>query len=295
MKITDSTIAVITGASSGIGASLAVQLAARGVAVALVARRKDRLDELVGKITTNGGKALAIVADVSQKSQAEDAIKQAIAHFGGISLLINNAGRGNLASVEDTPSSQLESIFGVNVFALWYTTAAALPVMKSQGHGAIVTVSSVAGTIGYPYDSAYVAAKHAAIGFHASLRAELVETGVESYVVCPDGVITEWGAVTEGGAIGELFMGGIKRSRTIARERGLPLTPLSKMITADTAASLIIAGIESGEQTDIFTHEGTKERAVRAATNRHDVETEMLPLFLGMQAEYAERYTKENT
>ena len=294
MHITDSTIAVITGASSGIGAALAVQLAARGVAVALVARRKDRLDELVDIITRSGGKALAVVADVSQKSEAERAITQTIDHFGGISLLINNAGRGNLASVEDTPSSQLESIFGVNVFALWYTTAAALPVMKGQGFGAVVTVSSVAGTIGYPYDSAYVAAKHAAIGFHASLRAELVETGVESYVICPDGVITEWGSVTEGGPIGDLFMGGIKRSRTIARERGLPLTPLSRMITADDAAARIIAGIESGEESDIFTHDGTKDRAIRAATNRKEVEQEMLPLFLGMQTEYAERFPKEN-
>lgn len=292
MQITDSTIAVITGASSGIGYSLAVQLAARGAAVAVIARRKDRLDELVDKITDTGGRALAIVADVSDERQAKDAVRQAIEHFGGITLLINNAGRGNLASVEDTPSSQLASIFGVNVYALWYTTSVALPVMKQQGHGAIVTVSSVAGTIGYPFDSAYVAAKHAAIGFHASLRAELVETGVSSYVVCPDGVTTEWGSVTEGGAIGELFMGGIKRSRMIARERGLPLTPLSKMISAESAAGLIIAGIESGEESDIFTHEGTRERAIRAATDRSAVEQEMLPLFLGMQAEYADRFLK---
>ncbi|MBK9247370.1 MAG: SDR family NAD(P)-dependent oxidoreductase [Ignavibacteria bacterium] len=294
MKITESTVAVITGASSGIGAALAIQLANRGASVALVARRKHRLDELVQRITSNGGKAVAIVADVSVKSQAEQAITDTVSHFGGISLLINNAGRGNVGSVEDTTSEQLTSIFGVNVFALWYMTAPVLPMMKNQGYGAIVTVSSVAGGIGYPYDSAYVAAKHAAIGFHASLRAELVETGVESYVICPDGVSTEWSTVTEGGVIGDLFLGGIKRSRVIAENREIPRTPLSRMISADTAAQIIIAGIESGEESDIFTHDGTKDRAVRAVTNRAEVEREMLPLFLGMQAEYVELYPQKH-
>lgn len=295
MLLSSEKIVVITGASSGIGAELARLCAKKGAKTVICARRTERLETLAEEVRASGGVILPITADVSRQDDAQKVIRQAVEEFGTVDVLINNAGRGNLASVEDTTPEQLESIFGVNVFALWYTAAAALPVMKSHNSGHIVTVSSVAGTMGFPFDSAYVAAKHAAVGFHASLRAELLETNILSTLICPDGVSTEWGGVTEGGSIGELFAAGIKRSRTIARERGIGFAPLSRMISAEVAAQIIIDAIENPDSpADVYTHPGTHDRAIATTRSREEVEQLMLPLYLGMRQEYDLMYRKNH-
>lgn len=284
------TVIVITGASSGIGAALARCCAARGAKVVACARRGGRLVQLAREASTAGGSILPVTADISRRAEVQHVIQQAVDTFDKVDVLVNNAGRGNCASVEDTPLEQLESIFAVNVFALWHTAAAVLPLMKARSSGHIITVASVAGTMGYPFDSAYVAAKHAAVGFHAALRTELLGTGVKATLVCPDGVSTEWSDATEGGSYGELFAGGIRRSRTIARERDVGFAPLSRMITAEDAANIIITAIENPDSpADIYTHPGTHERAEAVARRREDVETAMLPLFLGMREEYESR------
>ena len=183
-------VIVITGASSGIGAELALKAAANGYSVAICARRKEKLESVQQSIEHNGGKCFMMQADISIKEQAEQFIHNVISHYGRIDILVNNAGRGNLASVEDTTQEQLLSIFGVNVFSLWYITAPALIHMKLQGYGHIINIASVAGTMGFPFNSAYVAAKHAVMGFTASLRAELAGSDIHATAICPDGVIT---------------------------------------------------------------------------------------------------------
>lgn len=286
MNITSSSVAIITGASSGIGKSLALQLSAKGVSVVLVARRTELINELAEQIRANNGKALAITADVSVKSDAEMVVQKTLEAFNTIDILINNAGRGNRASVEDTTQEMLDSIFGVNVYSLWYMTAAVLPTMKANRRGHIMNVASVAGKTGYPFNSAYVAAKHACVGFTSSLRAELVETGVEATVVCPAGVTTDWGAVTDGGPISDIFRGGIMKAKTIAQERGMELPPLTGMISPDEAAEIMIRGIEAGNVSDIFTHQGSHEQSIALATDRAAFEQKLLPLYLGMQQTY---------
>ncbi len=287
ISITRNTRIVITGASSGIGAALARQCGERGATVALVARRKERLDEVAAAVEAAGGVAYPVVADVASFRQITEALQALLEQWGGsVDVLVNNAGRGNCALVEETTPEQLSRIFGVNVFALWYTTAVVLPVMKAQNRGVIVNIASVAGKWGYPINSAYVAAKHACIGFTAALRTELLETAVTAFAVCPAAVDTEWPQVTEGCAIGEVFLEGVRRSKRIAEERGLPLAPLSPVLTPEAVAAQIIEAIATPPPNDLFTHPGTAELAVLGAQNRAALEQQMLPFYLGVLEAY---------
>jgi len=288
MTITPSSVALITGASSGIGAALAIRLAAKGARIALVARRKDRLDDVASRVREAGGTPLVLVADLSQESECRRIVDDTVRAFGTIDILVNNAGRGNMASVEDTPTDQLEAMMRLNVYAPFWSTAQALPVMRANNSGHIVMIASVAGRMGYPFNAAYVAAKHAVVGFTASLRAELYGTNVHATVVNPAGVITEWADVTEGGPIGQLYAKAIPKSRAIAREHGLALAPLSAMMPADEAARIIVETIEAGRTGDIFTHAGTHDQAVAAAQDRVAQEDAFGALYLAMQQAYAE-------
>ncbi|MDW8272410.1 MAG: SDR family NAD(P)-dependent oxidoreductase [Bacteroidota bacterium] len=291
IPLTAETVVAITGASSGIGAALAEQLGARGVRLALCARRRDRLAEVAAQARQRGAAAvLDMVVDVSVEKEAEQFITQTLAAYDNrLDVLILNAGRGHCASVEDTTTDVLQAMFALNVYQLWYLVRPALPVMKAQRRGHIIAVSSIVGKIAYPYNAAYVAAKHAVVGFIAALRTELVETGVEATVVCPAGVQTEWAQVTEGAPIGELFAEGIVRSRTIAQQRNIARAPLQRMMSASEVAQHIIAVIESPPGRDIFTHEGSEELVALALRSRRAYEEAMLPLLLGMREAYEAR------
>jgi short-subunit dehydrogenase len=291
IPINRDTVITITGASSGIGAALALELASKGASLALCARRADRLAEIAQRARALGARVMEVQTDVSDERQATTFIEQILETFGGrLDVLILNAGRGHCAAVEDTPSQQLHSMFATNVFSLWYLVRPALPVMKAQRRGHIIAISSIVGKIAYPYNAAYVAAKHAVVGFIAALRTELVETGVEATVVCPSGVDTEWASVTEGAPIGELFAQGISRSRTIAEQRGIPRAPLQRMKTAEEIARQIMAVIESPPGHDVLTHEGSDELVAIAIRSRREYEQAMLPLLLGMRQAYEERF-----
>lgn len=288
MTITSSTVALITGASSGIGAALAIRLAGQGARVAIAARRRDQLEAVAEKVRAAGGTPLVLEADLSIEADARRIVDETVRTFGTIDILVNNAGRGNMASVEDTSTDQLESMMRLNVYAPFWSTAQALPVMRAKNSGHIVMIASVAGRMGYPFNAAYVAAKHAVVGFTASLRAELYGTNVHATVVNPAGVITEWADATEGGPIGQLYAKAIPASRVLARERGLALAPLSRMMPADEAARIITEAIEQGRVSDIFTHEGTHEQTLDAVRDRNTQEDSFAALYLGMQAAYSD-------
>ncbi len=278
---------VITGASSGIGAALARAYAKRGARVVLIARREERLRQLAEIVEQEGGSSLILPADLSSEAECQRVVDALAAE--AVDVLIHNAGRGNYAAVEDTPTDQWRSIFALNVDAPFFLTRGLLPAMKERGSGHIVTISSTAGTQGFPYNAAYVAAKHAVRGFTAGLRAELVDTNIHATVVCPAGVVTEWGDVTEGGSINDLYAAAIPRSRTIARERDLSLAPLSKMMSADDAAAIIMDAVDRGRNNDVFTHDGTQELAVRAVTDRIGLEDEHTALWLAMREAYEQK------
>ncbi|MBC8124769.1 MAG: SDR family oxidoreductase, partial [Candidatus Kapabacteria bacterium] len=286
MKIDTSTVVVITGASSGLGAACAERFASMGATVVLVARREERLREVADRVVAAGGSAVVIVADVSREAECNRVVDSIATTLGRIDVFINNAGRGNLGSIEDTPTEQWRSMFAVNVDSVFWLTARALPLMKKANRGHIIAISSVAGRYGHPFNAAYVAAKHAVTGFIAALRTELVDTNIYATCVCPAGITTEWANATEGGSIGSLYASAIPRSRTIARERGLSMAPLSRMMSSEECANIIIDAIQSGRTNDVFTHAGTQNIAMQAVQDRCVQEDQFEALWLAMRESY---------
>jgi short-subunit dehydrogenase len=277
---------VVTGASSGIGAATAARLASLGARVVLGARGEAKLAKVAARIERAGGRCVAVPCDVSRPEGNERLVRAAVDAFGGIDVLVMNAGRGHAQSIEDTRTDTLEELFRLNVFALYYGVQAALPWMRRQGSGHFVTVASMAGKVAMPYASAYVACKHAAVGFTHALRLELAETGIHATVVCPANVATPWAASTEGVSMLDLATRAMPEAARIARERGIDLvdtTVLSPRAVADA-----IAGAIEHPVAEVFTHPGSHDVVVRAAEYPAQSERAALPLALAMRRAYAD-------
>jgi len=260
---------VITGGSSGIGAALAVALVREGMNVVIAARRRAQLEMTAERVRQAGGNVLSMVCDVTQREEAEELIHRAAREFGTIDVLVNNAGRGHLASVEDTTDGVIASMFAVNVYALWYTTRPALAYMKHQGSGHIINVASIAGKLGFAFNSAYVAAKHACVGFTHALRLELAETGIHASVVCPAGVATEWATATEGGPMLKLFSEAGPLVEQLAAARGTRLPPIESLKTAEAVAEKIVECVRH-PVAEVYTHAGSEE-FLRLAAERWEL------------------------
>jgi NADP-dependent 3-hydroxy acid dehydrogenase YdfG len=194
------TVALVTGASSGIGAATARRLAEHGASVALVARRKDRLDDLAAEIEKRGGTALAVGADITDRAQAEAAVQRSVEHFGRLDTLVNNAGLMLLGPVVGADVEEWERMIAVNVQGLLYATRAALPhLLKSADEGPrqvadIVNISSIAGRIAWSGYGVYNLTKFGVNGFTESLRQEVTRRHVRVGVLEPGGVDTELGS-----------------------------------------------------------------------------------------------------
>jgi NADP-dependent 3-hydroxy acid dehydrogenase YdfG len=188
----DGKVAVVTGASSGIGEATVRALAAEGAAVVAGARRKERLDGLVEEITRDGGKAIAVESDVTEERQAHDLIQRAVEEYGRIDILVNNAGVMLLSTVGKGLSDQWRQMFEVNVLGLLYATDAAIGHMKEQGAGHLVNISSVAGRkVTRDSSGVYAGSKHAVGAISEGLRQELLEDNIRVTVVEPGAVETE--------------------------------------------------------------------------------------------------------
>lgn len=279
------TVAIITGASSGIGAALAELLARESTTVVLAARRINNLHDVADRIKTAGGKAIVHPCDVTVRAEAEHLVRTTIEQQGSLDILVNNAGRGHFANVEDTTDEMIQSMFKLNVFALWYAVRPALSQMKRQGSGHIINIASMAGKLGYPYNSAYVAAKHACVGFTMALRQELLETGIHATVVCPAGVMTEWANVTEGGSMLPMFSQSGPIIKKIAAERGIPLPSIEGVLPAEVVAGKIMQCLRN-PVAELYTHEGAKDFVELAARDREAAERHMIPVVLGEREVY---------
>ena len=191
------TVALVTGASSGIGEATARQLAAEGAAVALVARRKDRLEKLAAEINALGGTAIVIAADISQQKAATAAVEQTIRLLGRLDTLVNNAGLMLLGNIENAPVEEWERMIGINLNALLYVSHAALPhLLKAAADSPrqvadIVNISSVAGRRARIGAGVYNATKFGVVAFTESLRQEVTGRHVRVSVVEPGVVKTE--------------------------------------------------------------------------------------------------------
>lgn len=184
-------VVAVTGASSGIGQATALACARAGAAVALAARRLDRIEALAQRIVQEGGQALAVQTDVGEEEQAAAFVRRAQAELGRLDVLVNNAGVMLLGPIENAPTEEWRRMIHANLFGVLYCTHAALPIMREQGSGHIVNVSSVAGRFAREGSGVYNLTKWGVGAFSESLRQEGVALGVRVTVVEPGAVATE--------------------------------------------------------------------------------------------------------
>ncbi|MGV9765086.1 SDR family oxidoreductase [Micromonospora tulbaghiae] len=184
MTVLAGKVAFVTGASSGIGAAVAHALAARGVKLGLASRSAP---------DPGLADCVNISCDVRDPAQVEAAVAETVARFGGLDIVVANAGVGSWGDFEQTPLAELDEMVDVNIRGLFHTVRAALPHLRARGAADIITVASEAGRRGLPDEAAYVATKFAAVGFTRSLDHELRESGIRCCNVCPGGVATEFG------------------------------------------------------------------------------------------------------
>ena len=186
-------VIIVTGASSGIGRATAQALAPERARLVLVARRQDRLASLEEEIRRAGSIAAAMPLDLRHRDQVETMIRSTHDRFGRVDVLINNAGFGFWGTVEDTPESLVREIFDLNFEAPFIACQLVIPIMRAQGGGHIINVSSVAGRRGLPLSGIYCATKFALQGISESLRLEVKGSGIAVSIINPAATQAEFG------------------------------------------------------------------------------------------------------
>ncbi len=185
-------VAVVTGASAGIGRAVALRLADQGARIALAARDATRLEALAAECRVRGGEALPVPTDVSDETQCQRLIDRTVKTFGRLDLLVNNAGIGVGALLADLPDLRLfKQVMDVNFYGQVYCVYYALPHLR-ESQGRIAAISSLGGRFALPFNTSYVASKFGLHGFYDSLRMELAGTGVSVTIICPYWVVTEF-------------------------------------------------------------------------------------------------------
>jgi NAD(P)-dependent dehydrogenase (short-subunit alcohol dehydrogenase family) len=197
MTLTDR-VALVTGASSGIGAGLAAMLAAEGARVVLAARRGEELEKMAKAIGRDGGVAVPVVADLADDASLDHLLARTGEELGPIDILVNNAGFAVWKPLEATSRSEWDYTFAVNVRAAAYLCSAVLPGMQARGFGRVVNISSEAGVAIVPGLAAYCVAKHALCALTEVIQDANHDNGIKAWAVCPGFVDTELGQVVPG-------------------------------------------------------------------------------------------------
>jgi short-subunit dehydrogenase len=219
-------VVLITGASSGIGRGFATELARRGAAVGVLARRADQLHALVKEIEANGGRAVALPADVTDAQAVRGAAGELRAKLGPIDVLIANAGIGGTADAADLQPEAVAQLFKVNVMGAVNSVTAVIPEMVERGAGQLVAISSLAAYRGLPKSAAYCGSKAAVSAFFESLRLDLRSRGVDVTIVHP---------------------GFIKTPLTAGRQSQMPY-----LLELDTAVEKMVRAIERRKKSYAF-------------------------------------------
>jgi NADP-dependent 3-hydroxy acid dehydrogenase YdfG len=234
-------VVVITGASAGIGAVLAEQLAREGAAVALVARRADALDAVAARC---GANAMPVVADMTVRADVQRAVAETLARFGHIDVWVNNAGQGITRMPSELTDADIDDMIRVNVKSVLYGMQEVLPHFKARGRGHIINVSSMLGRMPFAvFRSAYNGAKHFLNALTANFRDELKTThpGIQISLVSPGVVFTEFGLRAKHGGVD---------SRTLPQGQ----TP---EVVAD-----VIAGVIRSRKADVYTRPGARQMVI---------------------------------
>lgn len=184
-------IALVTGASSGIGEATALALAEAGAKVAIAARRRDRLDALAAQLAKLGAEPMVLTADLASEQEAQRIVKEAEAHYGRLDILVNNAGVMYLEPVEQADLGRWRRMLELNVLSLIASTQAALPGMRERRDGHVVNISSTAGRVANPNAAAYSATKFGVVAFSEALRREVYQHNIRVTVIEPGVVETE--------------------------------------------------------------------------------------------------------
>ena len=227
------TVALVTGSSSGIGAATARRLAAEGAAVALVARRRDRLDGLAAAIRADGGIALVVQADVTSQREAAGAVETTVAELGRLDTVVNNAGIMLLGPALDAPIGEWDQMVALNVHGMLYVTHAALPHLVRGAADSprqvadLVTITSTAGRVARPGSAVYNLTKFGAAAFSEALRQELIGRRVRVSVIEPGTVDTELASHLR------------EEIREAARSQTASIEPLRPDDIADTVAYIV--------------------------------------------------------
>ena len=185
-------VALITGASAGIGQACARVLAAEGCNLVLTARRQERLEALQEEAKAHGAETVFVIGDAREEQTALDTIKAAKDRFGRIDFLINNAGAGNYKNLVDTSAEEYDELMDTNVRSTFLFTRHTVPVMLEQKSGTILMLSSMAGVYGFGGEAVYCMTKFAQVAFAQALDRELREKGIKVGAICPGGVKTEF-------------------------------------------------------------------------------------------------------
>ena len=220
--------AIVTGASRGIGVPIALALADEGVNVALAARSAEGLDKVRASAEEKGVRAVAVPTDVGEDSQLDALVERAEREIGPTDILVNNAGIEATFPYDEYPPEQITKLIQVNVLAPMLLTRKVLPGMLARGRGHVVQIASLAGKGGFPLQAPYAASKAALVQFNHSLRAELVDSPVDSSVICP-------GFVSDEGMYADM-----------ARQTGVEASRLLGVSTPERVAKAVIKAIKRG-------------------------------------------------
>lgn len=190
-KRLDAKVAIVTGASRGIGRAISLAFAGEAATIVLAARAMDKLKETAEEVTTTGGKAHIIPTELTDDISIKNLIKETGEKFGRIDILVNNAGITHSAKLEDTRTEDYDRCMSINARAPFILCREAIPLLKKAENAYIINIASVVGVKGYPLQSAYTASKHALRGMTISLSEELKGSNIRVHLLCPGGVDTE--------------------------------------------------------------------------------------------------------
>lgn len=184
-------VAIVTGAGRGIGRSIALALARSGARVALAARTVEDLEKVQAEIEGLGGEAALFPTDVQREAEVAALVRDTVARFGRLDIVVNNAGMGIFGPLVETTAEEWDQIMAVNARGPFLLCREAIPYLRQQQTAFIVNIASVVGVKGYVNQSAYSASKHALIGMSKALAKEVQADGIRVHVLCPGGVDTE--------------------------------------------------------------------------------------------------------
>lgn len=244
MAVLESKIVLVTGGANGLGRATAVAAAREGAGVALVDVNKEGLDQTTELITSAGGRAISIVADVSDPEQVAGYVDRTVAEFGRIDGFFNNAGiLGPSKPMVEYPVDAFDAVIAVNLKGVFLGLRAVLPVMLAQGSGAIVNTASMGGVGGIPGSTAYVAAKHGVIGLTKTAALESVRAGVRVNAVLPGTILTEMALSGAAGVSPETMAAALNAS-TPGGRAGVPEDVANTVVFLFSDASSYLTGIE---------------------------------------------------